>query len=281
MTETGRDNPGSRWRDESAAGNVHAQHTMDRAMAQGTHPDSSDYADRYGRVLFYDPATEELGVHISGGPEFATDSVNSSVYPDKHLSNPDGLGVITINQQVYLIIQEDLNGTSYGRVPNDVTTNRTCEMFLLDLSIANPTNDDLIRISAVPIGAEITGGVSTPDGKTILVNSQHPNSDASINPFPYNNSLTVAITGFDKIDNVTTDLDDAFNQDQNEFKVFPNPVSRTLFFESPVDAAIYNINGQRVRVVRNATSMDVTSVPAGVYVIKNLTSGSARRLVIE
>lgn len=281
MTETGRDNPASRWVDESTAGQPHAQHHLDRATAQGTHPDSSDYADRYGRVLYFDPATEEMGVQIAGGPEFTTDSVNSSVYPDKHLSNPDGLGVITINQQVYLIIQEDLNGTSYGRVPNDITTNRTCEMFLLDLSIANPTTDDLIRISAVPIGAEITGGVSTPDGKTILVNSQHPNSDATINPFPYNNSLTVAITGFDKIDNVTTDLDQEFDQDQNEFKIFPNPVSRTLYFESPIDAAIYNINGQRVRVARNATSIDVTSIPAGVYVIKNLTSGTARRLVIE
>ena len=281
MTETGRDNPGSAWRGEKADGATHAQHHIFRAAQQGTGPDSSAYADRYGRVLYYDPATDELGVHLNGGPEFNQATVNSDVYPEKHLSNPDGLSIINIGGQVYLIIQEDLNGRSHGRVPSDVTNNSTCELFLLDLSIANPSTDDLIRVTAVPLGAEVTGAISTPDGKTILLNVQHPNSDPAVNPFPFNNSLTYAITGWDKVDVFTTGVDQELAEANEAFKIFPNPVSRILNFEQPSDVAIYTLAGQRVRVARQVLSVDVSSIAAGVYVIKNLETGAARRLVIE
>lgn len=280
MTETGSDNPGNAFLGGLNKGGTYANHHSFRALQQGTTVGAGNYTDRYGRVLFYNPATEELDTHIAGGPEFLTDSISSANYPSKHLSNPDGLGVITIGNQVYLIIQEDLNGRSYGRVPNDIDI-AICEMFLLDLSIANPTPNDLIRVTATPIGAEITGGISTPDGKTILVNSQHPNADPAVNPFPYNNSLTVAITGWDKVDMTTTSINDGLENDENSFKVFPNPVSRTLYFETATDAAIYNINGQLIRVSRKSESMDVEGLAPGVYVIKNLESGAARRLVIE
>ena len=50
------------------------------------------------------------------------------------------------------------------------------KFFLLDLSIQNPTIDDLIRLTAVPTGAEVTGAMPTPDGKSLLINSQHPSA---------------------------------------------------------------------------------------------------------
>jgi len=284
-TETGRDNPASRWVDESAEGATHSSYTMARAMAQGTHPDSSDYVDYYGRVVKYDPSTETTVVTIEGGPDFAADSVSLADYQaagiTKHLSNPDGLNAMVIGGQSYLIICEDLNGRSHGRVPLNLTTNRTCEMFLLDLSIENPTPEDLIRITATPFGAEITGACPTPDGKSILVNSQHPSDDQALNIYPYNNSLTVAINGFDKLVESTVGINDFFAADENAFKVYPNPVARTLYFEEATDAAIVNLQGQQVRVVRNSNKVDVSDLTAGVYTITDLNTNISRKLIIE
>ena len=285
FTETGRDRPGSRWAGEFADGATHADHHIARATAQGvTDPNSGDYTDYYGRVMAFDPVTDELSVLLEGGPDFAADSVSLADYTNagitKHLSNPDGLNVMMIGNQSYLVICEDLNGRSYGRVPEDVTSNSTCELFLLDLSIDNPTQEDLIRITVVPLGAEVTGACPMPDGKTLLVNSQHPTNDLTVNQFPFNNSLTFAITGFDQISS-TTSIRDFFAQDRQSFKVFPNPVARTLYFEEATDAAIITLDGKRVRVVRNHDRVDVSDLAAGVYTILNLRTNESRKLVIE
>ncbi len=89
--------------------------------------------------MYYDPATEEVGVHIAGGPEWdQEESPSEAEYFNKHLSNPDGLNVMTIDGTNFLVICEDLNGDDWGRVPAG-TGNRTCELFLLDLNIENPT----------------------------------------------------------------------------------------------------------------------------------------------
>ena len=270
FTETGRANPGSRWADDMAKGGVFAPHHVNRATAQGTTPDNSAYVDYYGRVLMYDPATDEVTVHLAGGPDYAT-SPAVSAYPAIHLSNPDGLSKITINGQPYLIICEDLNQTDFGSMPAGIG-NAACEIFLLDLSIASPTVDDLLRIGITPVGAEVTGAIGLPDGKTILVNSQHPDGS---NPYPWNNSLTVAINGFDK--NAISILE---HQTADGFTIYPNPVSRELRFSEITDAAIYDNSGKRIRVYRNTQSIDVTSLSKGVYYLQN-GKGNTYKFIVE
>ena len=277
FTETGRDNPASRWADEKAAGAVFAPHHDARAATQSAEfgktvtPDSSEYWDYYGRVMVYDPATELTSVFLEAGPYFTVDPpVNQ--YPAVHLSNPDGLSFITINGQDYLLIQEDLNGSSRGRTPDGIS-NRLCELYMLDLSISNPGLNDLIRIAAVPVGAEITGAIGTPDGKTILVNSQHPDGN---NPFPYNNSLTLALTGWDKS---TIGIDENAFEGEG-FQMYPNPATRMLYFNEMTDAAIYDVKGKRLKVYRQADRIDISVYSPGVYFIQN-ANGDVQKLVIE
>jgi secreted PhoX family phosphatase len=174
MTETGRDNLGnsSGWKNAIAAGAPAAQHHTERATAFGTTPVSANYVDYYGRVLEYDPITENVTVHIEGGPDFTTANVPAAQYPSKHLSNPDGLNFITIGGKSFMIINEDLNGTTYGRMPDSKPI--ICELWLLDMAIQNPTVNDLVRISASPAGAEVTGAITSPDNKSMLINVQHP-----------------------------------------------------------------------------------------------------------
>lgn len=275
LTETGRDKPGGRWSDEKTLGGVWAPHHLFRATQQGVaDPGHADYVDYYGRVISFDPATDKVDVHISGGPEFATASVPMNIYPSKHLSNPDGLNFLNYKEKEYMIICEDLNGSSYGRVPGGVS-NRLCEMFLLDMEIQNPTVNDLIRVSAVPNGAEITGAIATPDGKTILVNSQHPKTT---NKFPFNNSLTFAITGWDKA--IISGVFDRPELKKEGFRMWPNPTSREVELNKVMDVAIYDMNGRRVRVERQVKFIDVSDLPKGTYFLRNL-EGETKKLIIQ
>lgn len=273
-TETGADRVDNLWADEAAQGAVYDPAHVARATAQGlASPGDATYRDYYGRVWVFDPAMDTNYVLIEGGPDFATSPAEAD-YPSVHLSNPDGLNVMEIDGRSFLVILEDLNGTSAGRTPAGVA-NPTCEMFLLDLTIKNPTLNDLIRISAVPSGAEITGAVQTPDGKSLLVNSQHPRTS---NPFPYNHSLTYAIHGFDKI--MITGLQEPVLEKNNELVVYPNPTNRLVYLNQITDVALYNIEGKRLGVYRNTDRIDVSNLPKGMYFIQTADK-QVKKLVIE
>jgi secreted PhoX family phosphatase len=274
FTETGRDNPGSRWAGEFADGAVFPQYHLDRAADQGVaDPTDGDYWDYYGRIIEFDPTTDEVSVFLEAGPYFE-ESPTISNYGKNHLSNPDGLNVLTVDGESYMLICEDLNGTSFGRVPAGVST-RTCEFYVLDMSIENPTIDDLVRIAITPFGSEVTGAVATPDGKTVLINSQHP---SSANPFPYNHSLTFALTGWDKL-LTTTSLTPEFTE-EDTFQVFPNPAARMVFFNQATDVALYDMNGQRMQVYRNVNQIDISAMPAGTYFLQT-AEGVVKKLVIQ
>jgi len=285
MTETGRDGIGSRFENGAALGGVLDYHWLKPVRMR--HPNLQDkpddavldfvmdggFNDYYGRVLVYDPATDEVETYLEGGPFFEA-SPEMDSYPDQHLSNPDGLNIMVINGKPFMIINEDLNGTSNGRVPAGIS-NRTCEAFILDMSIEEPTVEDLVRISVVPVGAEVTGAANTFDGKTLLLNSQHPSSS---NPYPYNNSLTYAITGWDLAVSAITGIEEI--EDPNGFKIWPNPVSRELRFNKTVDAAIYDATGRRMRVYRNVSRLDVQDLKPGMYILKT-SLGDTKKLVVE
>jgi hypothetical protein len=273
LTETGRDNPGSKWRDEIARGGVFADHHTVRAALQSTTPDASEYVDYYGRILKFDVSNDVISSALEAGPEFnSTPNVTISEYPNVHLSNPDGLTFMTVGQKTYMVICEDLNGTSNGRMPAGIS-NKSCELFILDMDIVNPSLNDLVRIAQVPVGAEVTGVRATPDGKTLLFNSQHPSSS---NQFPYNNSLTIALTGWDQLSTAET----AELHKEELFTVYPNPTSRIVYFNEVTDVALYDALGKIVRVERNTKSMDIMGMEPGTYYIKN-AAGLTKKLVIQ
>lgn len=272
LTETGRDNPATRWNDELEDGGVFANHHFKRANDQfTTGPDDLTYADYYGRVIKFDVETNEVSVHIEGGPNYGVEVPEES-YPTTHLSNPDGLGFITIGDVTYMLICEDLNGTSNGRVPMGYS-NRTCELFMLDMRIENPTLDDLIRIAAVPFGAEITGVRATPDGKTILFNSQHPSGS---NPYPYNNSCTIALTGFDKGFSGVPEIDETVEK----LTLYPNPASGIVFMNKTADVAIYNAAGELINVLTQVDKINISTYSAGIYYVKT-AENETKKLIIQ
>ena len=286
FTETGRDRPGRGFAQGLALGATENPYHLARAQELGMSSSTdSNYPDYYGRIWKYDPAADTLFVFLEGGPAFE-ESPSEEDYPAVHLSNPDGLNVMQLDGRSFMVINEDLNGTSYGRTPAGVR-NRTCEVFLLDLAIENPTLDDLIRLTAVPPGAEVTGACPTPDGKSLLLNAQHP---STANPFPYNHSLTFAVHGFDKVTvpakgskpnapNAPISSEQA--AETVGFNLYPNPATRIVTLDGTHDVAIYEAStGRRMRVYQQVSRLDVSDLAAGTYLVRN-EAGDTLRLVVQ
>lgn len=293
ITETGNDNPGTAFKSGVSAYGTIAPHLItaykNRYQAlNGTAFPGSDAAasdsvrngafkDYYGRVIELEPATGLVNTYIEGGPlHSGSASQNAAAYPAIHLSNPDGLNFGYIGNKTYMVIQEDLNGRTWNRMPAEYQGGNqvVCETFLLDMSIANPTFNNLIRITACAPGAETTGAVFL-DSKTMLVNSQHPDGS---NTFPYNNSMTYAISGWD---GMATALDDVLKpQNNSSFFVYPNPVSQELNLNKVTDIAIYDMNGKRLNVFRDTQKIDMSHFSAGTYLLLN-SDGEKIKVVVE
>jgi len=249
----------------------------------GTDADAADsvrkgrFPDIFGRVIELDHATGNVRSYIEGGPYKATSSSDQlPYYPSKHLASPDGIDFLTVGSKTYMMIQEDLNGTSYNRMPNGLTGTR-CELYLLDMSVANPTVSDLERLTACAPGAEITGAVQI-DSNTILVNSQHPSSN---NVAPYNHSLTYAIYGFmPHTEDTTVGIGEVAPTVAKTFTIYPNPVARDLYLNKVMDVAIYDMNGRRMKVYRQVQSVNVSDLAAGMYFIRN-EEGETLKFIVE
>lgn len=58
-----------------------------------------------------------------------------------------------------------------------------------------------------------------------------------------------------------------------QVSVYPNPVADALNFSLPCDVEVYSLDGKQVLDVAGATSVDVSGLNSGVYVVKTVTAG--------
>jgi secreted PhoX family phosphatase len=260
ISETGRDEAGTKLAVGKSKGGTLAWHHRQRASRMNLTADSPDYVDYYGRILVFDPATDEIKPFLEGGPDLPHEPT-AFQYPNNHLSNPDALALLYTQGKTYLVICEDLNGHSMGRVPRYVS-NTTCEVYLLDLA-KQPTVENLQRIAVMPQGAEATGACTTPDGKTLLLNVQHPDAG---NPFPYNNALTIALTGFDRLP--ANYFPVAPTESGSSWLVY-DAAARELRTSTSGDLALYTATGKRVRLLRQTLVLPLNDLPAGSYIVAN------------
>lgn len=180
ITESGSNN--FNFDEEISMGGNPAKHLNELCRKNG-----NNYNDPFGRILELDLKTNKLRVLLNGGVS-KTDSFFC-------FSSPDAMTSVTILGKKYLVISEDTDGSKNGSASEAVSSrNETYnEVYFLDLSIKNPTLDDLKRFMVAPEGCETTGDMFTPNGKTYFVSIQHP---SKTNPAPFNKSCVIAITGF-------------------------------------------------------------------------------------
>lgn len=149
--------------------------------------ETGKYDDAFGRILVFDPKNNSMKPYLEGG--FMEDSTGC-------FSNPDCNTSVTFGNKTYLVISEDINWYDRGRAGEWGATNKMFvnELYFLDMSIENPTVNDLMRFCIAPNGSETTGVIFLPDGSMIM-NIQHPHAS---NGEPWNYSLTILIEGFKK-----------------------------------------------------------------------------------
>jgi uncharacterized protein len=183
ISETGND--ATSYKSAQNLGGIPSWH-FQRLDTLGGLPRDTAFTDYYGRVLEFDLTTNTMRPFVEGG-----------VGRTFTFSNPDGLSVHKQDGKTFLLVVEDINGTSQRRSGGSGIT--ICEAFLLDLTLQNPTVNDLRPFIAGAADGELTGSVSTPDGKTIFINSQHPyllnanaQSAGSRNVAPFDNDATVS-----------------------------------------------------------------------------------------
>jgi uncharacterized protein len=264
ISETGTD--AANYKPAMALGGTPSLHFL-RADTLGGAVKDSIFTDFYGRVLEFDTTTNAMRVFVEGG-----------VGPKFTFSNPDGLSIHEQEGKTYLTVVEDINGTNQKRSGGN--GQNICEAFFLDLSIQNPTLNDLRPFIAGASGGELTGSVSTPDGKTVFINSQHPydnaliGSPSSVNIPPFNNDMTIAVTGFSP-SSPTKEL-----KITDDFSVYPNPAQSVINFNKTTDVSLYSITGQQIRIVRNANNIDVSDLKSGMYFLQTI-NGAVVKIVKE
>ena len=280
ISETGRDDVQSAFRGARNAGAHVARHHLQRAREQypalATMSDAQvedsvcygafQYHDYYGRILEYDPQTDSIRVFLEGGPLFK----DGDAYPGNHLSNPDGLAFLHVNGKSFMLIAEDLIGASMGRIPPPLVS-FFCEIYMLDMSIPNPGVMDLKRLAVMPLGAEATGTASTPDGKTVFFNSQHPYTS---NPYPYNYSVTLALSGWDSLISAADDP-----VPTGPLHVWPNPTSSLLYLDRTTSGIVYSLEGKVVRVLDKVRHVSFDNLPSGLYLLWPENGHSVRVIV--
>lgn len=195
----------------------------------------------------------------------------------KSFASVDGISIKQIGTKSVAIFQEDLIGKNRRRVSAGMSANypyTICEAFLIDLSITNPTVDDLKLFFAGSRGAEVTGACFTPDAQTIFINNQHP-EDATTNDPLYSKSATIALRV-----NSTLAIEDMLNDKNNGMNAYPNPTEGNVSFEKVVSGSLFTANGVFVKNITNASTINLSELNAGVYYFKS-TNNEVSKILLK
>lgn len=71
----------------------------------------------------------------------------------------------------------------------------------------------------------------------------------------------------------TTGVQSVAADKAQQVNVYPNPVTDVLYFSLPCDVQVYSLDGKQLLDVAGVTSVDVTGLNSGVYVVKTVTAG--------
>jgi hypothetical protein len=116
---------------------------------------------------------------LAGDPQSAVETNQGNIRGDI-FSAPDGLW---IDERGILWIQTDMSTSAmYNPDPKFTTAIKNTEWQNFgnnQMLAADPSTGEIRRFLTGPVGCEVTGVVSTPDGKTLFVNIQHPGEPLS------------------------------------------------------------------------------------------------------
>jgi uncharacterized protein len=114
---------------------------------------------------------------FAGNRAESRDPSGRSLTEDNIFSSPDGLW---FDRDGRLWIQTDVSNSVQNKGNHKIFGNN-------QMLAADPVRGEIRRFLTGPIGQEITGAVTTPDGKTMFVNVQHPGATTTARNFAAGN----------------------------------------------------------------------------------------------
>lgn len=295
IAETGGEAPSGTFTDPAIVYSGSLAHHLDsKVSADGS---SDDY---YGRILkMYSNSQGNIIVepYLQGG-----------VTADGRytFSNPEKLWVYNFNYAPsgggaplahYLVISETVPDAGHKRNPSGTSTeNLMNEIYFLNTDISNPDLSNLRPFAIGPKGATVQTAFSVEGPSPLFLSIRYPNPVAT--SAPYNKSLLIAVNNFEDYftnpvacgwvvpppgtdTSSTTTIGEVPATGKDDFKIWPNPVSRTLYFaDRQKELKLFDINGRLLKEASQVKELDIFDLNPGVYLLRN-EKGQVKKIVIQ
>ncbi len=148
-----------------------------RTVDDGANPRAPS---RWGHIIRWaeagnDPTATRFdwNIFLLAGPETDSRFAGKPLNKDQMFNSPDGLW---FDRDGRLWIQTDIGESAMNR--GDYAQFGNNQMLCAD-----PRSNELRRFLVGPVGQEITGVITTPDGRTMFVNVQHPGATTTAEEF--------------------------------------------------------------------------------------------------
>ncbi|MFN6953324.1 MAG: PhoX family protein [Acetobacteraceae bacterium] len=156
-----------------------------RRTAEQTDPANPRARNQFGHIIRWREAGDDhtatrftWDIFVLAGP--ANDSRKlggQALGADNIFACPDGLW---FDKDGRLWIQTDIGEAQQNRGPHEAFGNN-------QMLCANPVTGEIRRFLTGPVGQEITGCITTPDGRTMFINVQHPGATTTPEDFAAGN----------------------------------------------------------------------------------------------
>ena len=194
-----------------------------------------------------------------GGIFNASNSNNSfKNRSDNKGPEPEGVIVEEIEGAYYAFILLERVG---GVMIYDVT-NPVAPVFLQYLNSRGATPGAAESGDLGPEGIVFVNADDSPTGTALIVISNEVSATLSI----YSLDNVLSVNDVDHLD--------------NEFKMFPNPASQTVNFNSVDDYRLFDMSGRLVKQVEQQDFINVEGLDPGIYMVNN-ANGLSKKLLVK
>ncbi|WP_347372802.1 choice-of-anchor I family protein [Aequorivita sp. Q41] len=173
---------------------------------------------------------------------------------------PEGVVVKQIGDQAYAFILLERVG---GMMVYNVT------------DPANPAFLQYVNSRGTAPGAPESGDLG-PEGVVYIAAADSPTGKALV---ILSNEVSATLSIY-SLDNVFLSVNDNELDAVESFKVYPNPANENVFLSKPDFYTVFDMLGRKIISTNETASLNVSSLNAGTYIIKN-EAGVSQKLIIK
>ncbi len=231
----------------TATGDYNNDGTIEQIYSYGTR--SFSIFDEYGNLVF--DSADQFGQKIASEEPtlFNEDEGDIDDRSDDKGGEPEAVAIGTIDGKTYAFIGLERQSSI---LMYDITDPNDVEF--ITYYKGNRTSGDV-----APEIIKFVSAADSPNSKNLLL-------------VGYEVSGTLGII---QIDNSVLSVSDLVSK--NDFKMYPNPVvNADLKFNKTLSGIIYNVNGQEIKRFEEKTSLNMSQLTSGIYIIKTKAHGVKR-----